>query len=372
MRAAVLRASPVTAPFAVSRPLSVEEVNLAAPEYGEVLVRVRATSLCHSDLSVIDGNRPRPMPMVLGHEAAGEVVEVGLGVTDLKQGDRVVMVFVPSCGHCLPCAEGRPALCEPASVTNAAGEMLNGGSRLSANGNVIHHHIGVSSFAEYAVLSRNSLVKIEPDIPFEIAALFGCAVLTGVGAVVNTARVKTGESVAVVGLGGVGLSAILGAVACGAARIIAVDLSHDKLELARSLGATDSFDAAGPDVVESIRAVTGGGVNHSLEMAGSVKALELAYQITRRGGTTTTAGLAHPNHMLSISPTRLVAEERSLRGSYLGSCIPSRDIPRYIELYRRGKLAVDKLYTSSSGLEEINEGFDALHNGKTIRHVIIM
>ncbi|GAU80462.1 zinc-dependent alcohol dehydrogenase family protein [Bosea sp. BIWAKO-01] len=372
IRAAVLNASPVAAPYARSRPLALEEIELAPPGPGEVLVRVRAAGLCHSDLSVIDGNRPRPVPMVLGHEAAGEVVEPGPGVQDLKAGDRVIMVFVPSCGHCAPCSEGRPALCEPGNAANGAGELLGGGRRLSANGRAVNHHVGVSAFAEHAVISRYSLVKIEADIPHEIAALFGCAVLTGVGAAVNTAKVRAGETVAVVGLGGVGLSALLGAVACGASRVIAVDLSEDKLRIARDLGATDTFNAGDPGVVEAIRAATKGGVDHGLEMAGSVKALELAYQITRRGGTTTTAGLANPAHTLALAPVKLVGEERTLKGSYVGSCIPGRDIPRFIDLYLRGKLPVDKLLTSTSSLDEINEGFDALAEGRTIRHVILM
>ena len=372
IRAAVLNASPVAAPYAQSRPLRIEELELAPPGRDEVLVRVRAAGLCHSDLSVIDGNRLRPVPMVLGHEAAGEVVETGEGVDDLKPGDRVVMVFVPSCGHCAPCAEGRPALCEPGNAANGRGEMLGGGRRLSVAGQPVHHHIGVSAFAEHAVISRRSLVRIEADIPHEIAALFGCAVLTGVGAAVNTARIKAGETVAVVGLGGVGLSALLGAIACGASRVIAVDLAQDKLDLALALGATDAFKADTPDVIEAIRLATKGGVDHGLEMAGSVKALDLAYQITRRGGTTTTAGLANPTHTLSLSPVRLVAEERTLKGSYVGSCVPSRDIPRFIELYQRGRLAVDKLWTSSGSLDEINEGFDALNEGRTIRHIVRM
>jgi len=372
IRAAVLNASPVQAPYAQSRPLRIEELDLAPPGRDEVLVRIRAAGLCHSDLSVIDGNRPRPVPMVLGHEAAGEVVETGEGVDDLKPGDRVVMVFVPSCGHCAPCAEGRPALCEPGNAANGRGEMLGGGRRLSVDGKPVHHHIGVSAFAEHAVISRRSLVKIEADIPHEIAALFGCAVLTGVGAAVNTARIKAGETVAVVGLGGVGLSTLLGAIACGASRVVAVDLAQDKLDLALALGATDAFKADTPDAVEAIRQATKGGVDHGLEMAGSVRALDLAYQITRRGGTTTTAGLANPAHTLSLSPVRLVAEERTLKGSYVGSCVPSRDIPRFIELYQRGRLAVDKLWTSSGSLDEINEGFDALHEGRTIRHIVRM
>ena len=372
IRAAVLNASPVSAPYALSRPLSIEEVELGPPGPGEVLVRIRAAGLCHSDLSVIDGNRPRPLPMVLGHEAAGEVVETGPGVADLAPGDRVIMVFVPSCGHCAPCSEGRPALCEPGNAANGRGELIGGGRRLSVAGKAVHHHIGVSAFAEHAVISRHSLVKIEADIPHEIAALFGCAVLTGVGAVVNTAKVRAGETVAVVGLGGVGLSALMGAAASGAARVIAVDLSDDKLAIARELGATDCFNAGAPDIVETIRAATGGGVDHGFEMAGSVRALDLAYQITRRGGTTTTAGLANPAHTLALAPVRLVAEERTLKGSYVGSCIPVRDIPRFIELHLRGKLPVDRLLTSTSGLDGINEGFDALNEGRTIRHVILM
>jgi alcohol dehydrogenase len=371
-RAAILHQSPVAAPYAQSKPLRIEEVELAPPGPGEVLVKVRAAGLCHSDLSVINGDRPRPVPMVLGHEAAGEVEEVGSGVGDLKKGDRVVMVFVPSCGHCAPCSEGRPALCEPGNAANGVGELIGGGRRLAQAGQPVHHHVGVSAFAEHTVMSRHSLVKIEADIPDAIAALFGCAVLTGVGAAVNTAKVRAGETVAVVGLGGVGLSALLGAAACGASRVIAVDLSEEKLRIARDLGATDCFNAGDADVVEAIRAATRGGVDHGLEMAGSVKALELAYQITRRGGTTTTAGLANPAHTMSLAPVRLVGEERTLKGSYVGSCIPVRDIPRFIDLYQRGKLPIDKLWTSSSSLDEINEGFDALHEGRTIRHVIQM
>jgi alcohol dehydrogenase len=247
--AAVLETIGAAPPYARSLPLQVQQVELAPPGLGEVLVRVAAAGLCHSDLSVIEGNRPRPLPMVLGHEAAGVVAEVGSGVEDLRPGDHVVCVFVPSCGHCLPCAEGRPALCEPGASANGAGSLLGGARRLRRGGEPLHHHLGVSAFAEHATVSRRSLVRIDPELPLDEAALFGCAVLTGVGAVVNTARVPTGSSVAVVGLGGVRLCSLLAAVAAGAREVIAVDLADDKLAFARQLGATATFDAKDPEAV---------------------------------------------------------------------------------------------------------------------------
>jgi len=371
IRAAVLNAIGAKAPFAETKPLSIEEVELAAPGHGEVLVRIAAAGLCHSDLSVINGDRPRPMPMALGHEAAGVVEALGEGVTDLKRGDHVVMVFVPSCGHCLPCSEGRPALCEPGAVANGAGTLLSGARRLSRNGNPVNHHLGCSAFAEYATVSRRSLVKIDPELPLNEAALFGCAVLTGVGAVVNTAQVRAGASTAVIGLGGVGLASVLGARAAGARHIVAIDLSEAKLELARSLGATHTFNAGNPDCMEQVREATGGGVEYAFELAGSVRALELAYRITRRGGTTVTAGLPPPTATFALSPVNLVAEERTIKGSYIGTCVPSRDIPRYVDLYRQGKLPVNRLLSGTLKLDDINHGFDLLHEGKAVRQVIV-
>src|SRR5918998_4361563 len=218
-KAAVLRRMGVEAPYAETKPLSIETVELDPPGRDEVLVRIGAAGLCHSDLSVINGDRPRPLPMALGHEAAGVVEEVGEGVGDLVRGDHVVMVFMPSCGHCEPCSEGRPALCEPGAAANGAGSLLSGGRRLRRpDGSPVNHHLGVSGFAEYATVSRRSLVKIDPELPLAEAALFGCAVLTGVGAVVNTARFSAGSSAAVIGLGGVGLASLLGAVAAGGPR----------------------------------------------------------------------------------------------------------------------------------------------------------
>ena len=371
-RAAVLRQMGLPAPYAQSRPLAIENVTLSRPGIGEVLVRVVAAGLCHSDLSVINGDRPRPMPMALGHEAAGVVEALGEDVNDLAVGDHVVMVFMPSCGHCLPCAEGRPALCEPGAAANGAGTLLRGGRRLSCEGVAINHHLGCSAFADYCVVSRGTLVRVDPDLPLEEAALFGCAVLTGVGAMVNTARLQAGQTAAVIGLGGVGLAALIGAAAAGASQLVAVDLSDEKLAVARSLGATLTVNARAPDAAEQIREATKGGLDVVAEMAGSVGAMELAWAITRRGGLTVTAGLPPPGAALPVPLVTLLAEERTLKGSYIGTCVPSRDIPRFIALYRRGVLPVNKLLTGRLPLEQINEGFDLLHEAKAIRQVIVM
>ncbi|MFG1343451.1 zinc-dependent alcohol dehydrogenase family protein [Xanthobacter autotrophicus DSM 431] len=370
IKAAVLRAMGAPLPYGASRPLGIEEVELDPPGRDEVLVRIAAAGLCHSDLSVINGSRPRPLPMAIGHEAAGVVVEAGAGVTDLAPGDHVVMVFMPSCGHCQPCSQGRPALCEPGAAANGKGELLTGAIRLHEGEETIHHHLGCSAFAEYAVVSRRSLVQIDKDIPLAIAALFGCAVLTGVGAVVNTARIQAGETAVVVGLGGVGLAAVLGARAAGAARVVAVDLAPEKLALALEIGATHAVDARAADAVEQVRALTGGGADFAFEFAGSARALENAYRMTRRGGTTVTAGLPPPDATLPVNIVSLVAEERTLKGSYIGTCVPVRDVPRYMELYKAGRLPVDRLMSGTIALEDINEGFDRLHDGSVVRLVV--
>jgi alcohol dehydrogenase len=369
IQAALLQQMGLPQPYAQSQPLKISELELGDPGPGEVLVKIRAAGLCHSDLSVIDGNRPRPMPMVIGHEAVGVIEKLGSGVTDLAVGDHVVTVFVPSCGHCNPCTHARPALCEPGFKANGAGTLLSGARRFADQS--IHHHLGVSGFADHAVVARESCVRIDKSLPFDIAAVFGCAVITGVGAVVNTAQVKSGESVAVIGLGGVGLAALLGAKRAGASPLIAIDLSDSKLAIAKQFGATHTFNASAPDCAEQIRALLPGGVAHALEMAGSAKALELAWKITARGGTTVTAGLPHPDARLTISPVQLVVEERALKGSYVGSCVPTRDIPRYIEWYKNGELPVDKLLTERIRLQDINAGFDRLAKGETIRTVVM-
>ncbi|MEJ7830165.1 MAG: zinc-dependent alcohol dehydrogenase family protein [Segetibacter sp.] len=371
IKAAVLYEMAKARPYNQSNPLVIEEVDLSSPMQGEVLVKIHAAGLCHSDLSVIDGNRPRPMPMAIGHEAAGEVVECGSGVHQLKPGDHVVFSFVPSCGHCLPCMTGRPALCEPGASANAKGTLLSGGIRIKNRSlRYINHHLGVSAFAEFAVVSQHSLVKVIPELPYEIAALFGCAVMTGLGAVVNTAKLALGQNVLIVGLGGVGFAALLGALASGAGKVIAADINPYKRELALQFGAHAAIDASAANAVDELKNMTNGGVDIAVEFAGAVQALELAYAATRRGGITVTAGLPHPDERLQISPSLLVAEERTLKGSYLGSCIPSRDIPAFISLYQSGRLPVDKMLSHTLKLEQVNEGFERLAKGEAIRQII--
>jgi alcohol dehydrogenase len=370
VRAAVLREMGLPTPYTQSLPLRIETLELAPPGPGEVLLRMLAAGLCHSDLSVIDGTRPRGMPMVLGHEACAEVVQLGPGVSAPAVGTRVVLSFVPSCGHCVPCASGRAALCEPAAVANGAGSLLGGGRRWDGAGEPVNHHLGVSAFAEYAVVSAHSVVPVPADLDPAVAALFGCAVLTGVGAAVNTAGVRAGESVAVVGLGGVGLAALLGARASGAWPLIAVDRLPAKLAVAQALGASHVICADAPDAAAQVRSLSDGGVQVAIDCAGGEQALQLAWQSTRRGGTTVSAGLPDPSQHLRLPMVALVAEERTLKGSYMGSAVPLRDIPRYIALHRSGKLAVDALLTHRLPLSEINSGFDRLARGEALRQIV--
>lgn len=372
IRAAVLREVGKTHPFVKSLPLQIEVVELDPPGPDEVLVHIKAAGLCHSDLVAINGERSKPTPMVIGHEAAGVIAKAGANVVDFEVGDHVVPSYVSSCGRCEMCREGRPALCLPATKANLAGTMLDGTTRLHKNGTRIFHHSGVAAFAEYAVISQNALVRIDNNLPFEQAALFGCAVATGVGSVVNTAKISPGQSVAIVGLGGVGFSAMLAASASGAGYLVAVDVNEDKLQLALKLGADKVFNARDSDCVEKVRAATGGGVHVSVETAGAPQALDTAYKITARGGTTVVAGMPGPDATITLSHLSLSGEERTLKGSYMGSCVPSRDIPRYIGLFQDGKLPIDQLTSHQIAFEELNEGFDRMADGSALRQVMVL
>ena len=368
--AAVLRAITQARPYGTSRPLAVEEVELSSPRSGELLVRIEAAGVCHSDLSVVDGSRIRPLPMAIGHEAAGVVEETGPGVRDVRKGDHVVLTFVPSCGHCVECSSGRPALCVPGAAANATGDLLHGPALLrDGAGSPIHHHLGVSGFARHAVTARESAVVLPPDIPFTTAALFGCAVLTGAGAVLNTAGVRPGQSVGVFGLGGVGLAAVMGASVSGAQPIIAVDPVAAKRDVALELGATKAFEPN--DAVELIKDFTSGGVDFAFEAAGIPSVLEAAFKATRRGGTTVAMGLPHPSKTISIPALAFAGEGRTLIGSYMGSAAAQRDIPLLIRLWRAGRLPVEKLQTAVLGLEEVNEALENLATGEAIRQILL-
>ena len=369
-QAAVLHEMARPRPYARSTPLVIEDLELDGPQRGEVLVEVAAAGLCHSDLSTINGSRPRPTPMVLGHEASGVVRELGPGVADLKTGDHVVFSFVPMCGRCLCCATGRPALCERGAAANTAGTLLGGDVRFRRGSTPVRHHLGVSAFSRYTVAAQESLVKIDPAMPIDKAALFGCALLTGVGAVTNAAKLAPGQSVAVFGLGGVGLSAIIGAKLAGAGVIIAVDPLPAKLELARRLGAHHVVNPKEADAARVIAELTAGGVDVAIEAVGSAAALQTAYAATRRGGTTVAVGLPHPSEQLSIPALSLAAQEKTLRGSYMGSSVPRQDIPRLIALYLGGQLPIDLLISPAITLEQINDGFDRLADGAAVRQLV--
>jgi len=370
MKAAVMYEQGRPRPYAETKPLVIEDIELGSPGPGEALIEVAAAGLCHSDLSTIEGLRPRKVPAVMGHEAAGIVREVGTGVKRLKPGDHVVAVFVSSCGLCRYCDSGRPNLCTSSWRARAEGTLQSGVRRLQKNGQQINHYSGLSTFAEYAVISENALVAVDPEVPLEVAALFGCAVVTGVGAVFNSAAVPPGASTAVVGLGGVGLNSLLGLVACGANPIIAVDLRDDKLALATKLGATHTINAGDEKSVEMVRDLTNGGVDFAFEMAGSIPAMETAYALTGRGGMTVSAGLPDPSKTVAYAHAPLVSDERTIRGCYMGGCVPQRDIPRFVSLYRAGKLPVDRLRTGDITFATINEGFDRLADGAVVRQTL--
>ncbi|GAB4355605.1 MAG: zinc-dependent alcohol dehydrogenase family protein [Oricola sp.] len=368
--AAVLDRCTGDRPFTASTPLRLETVTVAPPGPGEVLVRIEAASLCRSDLSVITGVRAWPMPIVPGHEASGTVVETGAGVTRFSAGDRVVLVYQPQCGACPCCVAGEAWLCEPGLAANRAGELLGGGVRMNWKGERLHHHMGLSAFAEMAVVSEHSLVGVGDDLDAGIAALFGCAVMCGAGSVVNTGRVRAGETVAIAGIGGVGASAVLGARLAGARRIVAVDPDAKKRDIALSLGATDAVPG-GPDAAAQILDLTGGGVDCALETAGQLAAFETAYGAARRGGRVVTVGLVSPKTPFSLDVAAHVTGAKSVIGSYMGSCNPLIDIPRFVDLYRRGPFPVDRLVTARMKLSEVNTALEEMAASRALRQVLL-
>jgi alcohol dehydrogenase len=368
-KAAVLDTCTTARPFSESRPLTLETIDADGPKAHEVLVRIDAASLCRSDLSVITGVRPWPMPIVPGHEASGIVAETGADVEGLSPGDRVVLVYQPQCGVCPCCVAGDAHLCAPGLAANRAGKLLTGGPRLSLNGDMLHHHMGLSAFAEMAVVSEHSLVKVDSALPAEIAALFGCAVMCGAGSVIHSGGVTEGETVAIAGIGGVGASAILGARLAGAGRIIAVDPDAKKRRTAIGLGATDTV-AGGPGAADEILEMTGGGVDCAVETAGVLGAFETAYAATRRGGRIVTVGLASPETPFSLDIAAHVTSAKTICGSYMGSCNPRIDIPRFVELYAAGRFPVDKLITHRMPLADVNTALENMAASAALRQIL--
>jgi alcohol dehydrogenase len=339
-RCAVLSEMGATPPFASSGPLRITELELDAPGEDELLVRIESAGGCHSD-----------------------------GVADVQPGDHVVLVFMPHCGQCANCRAGRTTLCGPGGAANRDGTLLGGGRRLhDSDGSSVNHHLGVSAFSEHAVVHRSSAVVIDKDIPFDTAAVFGCALLTGAGAVWNTAGVGRGDSVAVIGLGGVGMAAVLGAVVAGAGPIIAIDPLPAKQQLALALGATH---AAAPQEAQALAAeLTGGGVRWSIEAAGVVPAMEQAFALLGRGGSAVSVGLPAPDATITLPALAFVGEAKSFIGSYMGGCLPQRDIPRLAELWRSGALPVERLISGTIGLEDLNTAMDTLAQGAAVRQIV--
>ena len=371
-KAAIIREIGKSTPYSSSIPLGVEEVSLEPPRAEEVLVKVAGAGLCNSDLAIISGKRPRPLPLAMGHEGSGEIVELGEGVRDLHVGDHVVFQFSASCGRCEFCLSGRPSICINARQASNNGELMGGGTRIrDADNNSVLHHAGVSCFAQYTVVDRGSIVVVDKNVPLSDSALFGCAVMTGAGAVINTAKVATGEKVAVIGLGGVGLNGVMAAKLCGASQIIAIDIDDKKLALARELGATHGVNAGSATCVEEVMDITDGGVHHAIELAGVMAAMETGWNILGRGGKLVTAGLTPAASKFAFQHDDLVSSEKSIVGSYMGSCVPVRDIPKFIELQQSGRMPVEKLIDRRIGFDEINAGFDLLAKGAALRQILV-
>ncbi|MBL4744697.1 MAG: S-(hydroxymethyl)glutathione dehydrogenase/class III alcohol dehydrogenase [Cycloclasticus sp.] len=355
-------------------PLSIETIDLDGPKHGEVLIRNVATGVCHTDAFTLSGDDPEGIfPAVLGHEAGAIVEEIGAGVTSVAVGDHVIPLYTPECGQCKFCLSGKTNLCQAIRATQGKGLMPDGTSRFSKNGQPIYHYMGTSSFAEYTILPEISLAKINKAAPLDKVCLLGCGITTGIGAVLNTAKVEPGSTVAIFGLGGIGLSAIQGAVIAKAERIIAIDINEDKFEFAKQLGATEcinpkNFDSPIQDVVVDM---TDGGVDYSFECIGNVNTMRSALECCHKGwGESIIVGVAGAGQEISTRPFQLVTG-RVWRGTAFGGVKGRSELPEYVEKYMRGEIKIDEMVTYTMGLNDINRAFDLMHQGKSIRSVII-
>jgi S-(hydroxymethyl)glutathione dehydrogenase / alcohol dehydrogenase len=355
--------------YEVRTPLVVETVDLDDPKEGEVLVRLASAGVCHSDYHVMKGEWTLPLPMVLGHEAAGVVEKVGSGVTQVKPGDHIILNFRPNCGWCRYCAIGRPVLCNGADTLRWM--MFDGTVRLHKGGQDIYHFARTASFAEYAVVPQSGAVPVRRDMPLDKACLVGCSVMTGIGAVINTAKVQPGSSVVVIGCGGIGLNVIQGAALAGAERIIAVDVLENKLAYAREFGATDIIDASSGDTAARVRDLTDGGADYAFEAIGNSRTILQAYESTRLGGVTTIVGMAPEDDQVTINALSIPRTEKVIMGSWYGSARPWVDLPKMVDLYLSGRIKIDPLISRTYRLEEINPAYDALEKGEVARSILV-
>ena len=358
MKAAVLREANV--------PMEIEDVDVALPGSREVLVRAAATGVCHSDLHYFNGTYPGRMPMILGHESAGVVEKVGSDVRYVKPGDHVITCLSVFCGHCEHCLTGRMNLCQEPETRRERDEE----PRISQGGKALEQFADLGGFAEYMLVHEHAVVKVREDMPFAQAALIGCGVVTGVGSVIHTAKVQPGETVAVIGCGGIGLSCINGAAIVGAGRVIAIDTVASKLELARTFGATDTINASAGNPVGAVIGMTGGGVHHAFEAIGLKATAEQAFQMLRHGGTATIIGMIPPGEMIAMHGPDFVFEKK-IQGTFMGSNRFRVDMPRYVDFYLQGKLHLDELVSRRIALGEVNEALQALETGELARSVIV-
>ncbi len=358
--------------FEAGKPLSIETVQLEGPRAGEVMIEIRATGICHTDAFTLSGDDPEGIfPAILGHEGAGVVVEVGAGVTSLKPGDHVIPLYTPECRQCKACLSGKTNLCVAIRATQGKGLMPDGTSRFSLGGKPVMHYMGTSTFANYTVLPEIAVAKIRPDAPFDKVCYIGCGVTTGVGAVINTAKVEAGANVAVFGLGGIGLNVLQAARMVGADKIIGVDLNPARRELAEKFGMTHFINPAEePDVVKAIVDLTDGGVDYSFECIGNVKVMRQALECCHRGwGQSIIIGVAGAGQEISTRPFQLVTG-RVWRGTAFGGARGRTDVPKIVDWYMQGKINIDDLITHVMPLERINDAFDLMHEGKSIRSVV--
>jgi len=356
------------------QPLEITEIDVQRPKQGEVLVRMVATGVCHTDAFTLSGEDPEGIfPSVLGHEGGGVVEEVGALVTSVKPGDHVIPLYTPECGKCSFCASGKTNLCQAIRLTQGQGLMPDGSSRFSLNGKTVYHYMGTSTFSEYSVMPEISVAKINQKAPLDKVCLLGCGITTGIGAVLNTAKVEAGATVAVFGLGGIGLSVVQGAVMAGASRILAVDLNEDKFEMAKMLGATDFVNPSKYDrpIQEVIVDLTNGGVDYSFECIGNTKVMRAALECCHKGwGESVIIGVAGAGQEISTRPFQLVTG-RVWRGTAFGGVRGRSELPGYVDNYMAGKINIDDMVTHTMGLEDINKAFDLMHDGKSIRSVVI-